>query len=152
MAYIHGNGFDDKNLYLVLGIDIPEWVCNFEKNKCRYKNLNKEESVLTGYIMWELIKSGTFELKDFDGPNENKEDLISERSFGKIMSELHRSSGCVSTEDYERTFDKIYLKDRSAEDKYSKMGATCLATIGAAVTHSKKIKLIEPKMAPNLDS
>lgn len=128
MAYF-GNGI--KNV--VLGVDIPAWVIDYDKNKDHIKTLSKDEAILGAHLMWSVVKSS--------GPNafdtvELEHNLDS--SFGKILVDLLKITGMNTPKEYDDAIKKLELSDSQ-----KKMLASCYSKLAIAFTHGYALKIIK---------
>ena len=97
MAYFK-NGTKD----IVLGVDIPTWVIDYEENENHIATLTKDEAILGAHLMWSVVKSSGPDAFDTIKPEYSRDS-----SFGKILVDLVKITGMNSPNEYDDTVRRV---------------------------------------------
>ena len=132
---------DEPNL--IIGVDIPDYILGFERNQNKLKTLNKSQAICAGYIMWELVKSGTISGLGFF----NNDGIIRDPNhtwdldFGKILGLINNISGCNTPDEYNKVFDEAF-EDGTIKDEDALMASKLLGKIATASLLKYEVKAI----------
>ena len=128
MAYFK-NGTKD----IVLGVDIPTWVIDYEENENHIATLTKDEAILGAHLMWSVVKSSGPDAFDTIKPEYSRDS-----SFGKILVDLVKITGMNSPNEYDDTVKKLELSDSQKN-----MLVSCYSKIAIAITHDYTLKIVK---------
>ena len=100
------------------------------------KLLDNNEAVVTGYLMWTLVKTGLISPEDFDTTKNE------DRSFGLIIVAINKITGLHKPEEYEETLNVMKIRD-SITKKQLDMICSCFFKIADALAMKYKIKIVK---------
>lgn len=124
---------------IIIGQDIPYWCIDYTKHRVKLKQLTLVEAVVSGNIIWNLVKSGRVDVYGFDSVKEADSDKV---SFVNILLALKEITSLHFPEEYETMCGNMVKQGEVGVDLAS-MLSNCYIKIGNALMQDYELKIVQ---------